>query len=132
MEPRNCWVFWWRLLTREWSTEPSSRTGSSPALPSESVIPPSSCRRRQGSGDQCPARFMYTFLTWIKLIDGHCKMARERCMNRWRWTTENALPPCGIHLETTGILPPIVESELMESRRTVNAGHTERVARESV
>src|SRR2546425_5520374 len=132
MEPRNCWIFWWRFLTRECATERSSGRGSSPALPSESVIPPSSCRRPQGSGDQCPARFIYTFLTWTKLIDGHCNMAQKRCTSRWRWITPNARLPCGTHLETTGILPPIVESELMELRRTVNAGHTERVARESV
>src|SRR5438876_5813683 len=67
-----------------------------------------------------------------KLIDGHCNMAPNRCTSRWRWITPNARLPCGTHLETTGISPPIIESERMKSGRTLNARLIEGVARESV
>src|SRR5881397_2183231 len=61
-----------------------------------------------------------------------CGMAPKRCTSRWRWITPNARLPCGTHLETTGISPPIIESERMKSGRTLNARHIEGVARESV
>src|SRR5437870_9946807 len=78
----------------------------------------SRCQKRPSNGDLYLARFISTFLTWITPINGLSKMARKRCTSRWRWSTQNALPPCGIHLETTGILPPTVESERRSEEHT--------------
>src|SRR5256712_14171905 len=75
------------------------------------VMRTSSCRTQPSNGDLHPARFTSTFPTWIGLIGGRSKVARNRGMSRWGWITQNPPRLYGIRSETTGTSPPTVERD---------------------